>query len=127
VDIVGIVAGIVAGGALVWAGFLKLREGPDWAKQAADMGVARSVALVVPYVEVAVGALLASTLLSPWPAMCALVLFASFTVLIVLRILDGSRPPCSCFGSRSKRPIGARDVARNVLLMVLTVVAMVWS
>ena len=38
----------------------------------------------------------------------------AYTVVIVRRIRDGSRPPCACFGSRSKRPLGAYHVVRNL-------------
>jgi uncharacterized membrane protein YphA (DoxX/SURF4 family) len=123
-DVVGIVAGIVVGVMFVAAGVLKLVEGPGWLKQAADMDVARPVALVVPYVEIVVGVLLATQLFKPWPAVAALGLLLAFTVVIVRRIRDGSRPPCACFGSRSKRPLGAYQVLRNLALIAVAVVAL---
>jgi hypothetical protein len=123
--VVGNVAGLVLGLAFVWAGALKLVQGPSWSKQAADMGVSRSVALVVPYVEVLVGALVAVQLLAPWPAVVALGMLLVYTGLIVLRLLDGSRPPCACFGSRSTRPLGAVHVVRNLALLAVAAVAIV--
>ncbi len=120
---VGIVAGIIVGLALIWAGGLKLVDGPAWTKQAADMGVIRPVAIVVPYVEIVLGALLVAQLFRPWPAVAAIVMLVAYTVVIVLRLLDGSRPPCACFGSRSKRPLGAPHVVRNLLLLGVAVVA----
>src|SRR5437764_4106860 len=123
--VVGIVAGIIVGLALVWAGLLKLVEGPAWPKQAADMGVARPVALVVPYVEIVVGVLLATHLFPPWSAIAALLLLLAFTALIVRRLADGSRPPCGCFGLRSTRPLGAYHVARNLGLLAIAVIAVV--
>ena len=122
---VGIVASVVVGVLLVAAGVLKLVEGPAWLKQAADMGVARTVALAVPYVEIVVGVLLATTLFAPWPAVAALVLFVGFTVVVVRRVRDGSRPPCACFGSRSKRPLGAYHVVRNLVIVAVALVAVV--
>ena len=80
--VVGIVAGIVAVLALLWAGALKLKAGPVWSRQAADMGVSRPVALVVPYVEMVVGVLLAAQLFTPWSAVAALGLFVAFTLVI---------------------------------------------
>jgi hypothetical protein len=127
VDVVGIVAGVIVGLALVGAAVLKLVEGPAWLKQAADMGVSRSVAQAVPYVELAVGVPLAAQLLKPWPAIAALALLVAFTVVIVQRLLDGSRPPCGCFGYRSKRPLGAYHVARNLTLLVVALVALIWA
>ena len=125
VDVIEVVANILLGAAFLWAGALKLVQGPSWSKQAADMGVSRTVALAVPYVEVVVGALVVSQLVRPWPAVVALALLVAYTVLIVLRLLDGSRPPCACFGSRSMRPLGAYHVLRNLLLIVLAAIAIV--
>lgn len=124
---VGIVAGVVVGVTLIAAGVLKLVEGPGWSKQAADMGVSRPVALVVPFVEVAIGALVALQLFKPWPAIAAVALLVVFTGVIVRRVLDGSRPPCSCFGSRSKRPLGGYHVARNLGLLAIALVAVIWA
>jgi uncharacterized membrane protein YphA (DoxX/SURF4 family) len=121
--VVGAVAGVLLGAAFLWAGALKLVQGPSWSKQAADMGVARPVALVVPYVEIVVGAALVSTLFAPWPAVVALALLVAYTVLIAVRLADGSRPPCACFGSRSMRPLGGYHVLRNLALIALAVVA----
>ena len=126
-DVVGIVAGVVVGLALIWAGVMKLTVGPLWLKQAADMGVARLVAQVVPYVEIGLGVLLAVQLFRPWPAVAALLLLVAFTVVIVLRLLDGSRPPCACFGARSTRPLGAYHVARNLGLLAIALVAVIWA
>jgi uncharacterized membrane protein YphA (DoxX/SURF4 family) len=120
---VGIVAGILLGLAFVWAGIAKLLDGPAWPKQAADMGVSRPIALFVPYVEIVIGVLTASRLFSPWPAVAALALLVAFTAVILLRLADGSRPPCACFGSRSKRPLGAIHVVRNIALIGVALVA----
>lgn len=119
----GVIANVLLGAAFLWAGALKLVQGPSWSKQAADMGVRREVALVVPYVEVVVGAAAVSQLLRPWPAVVALVLLLAYTVLILVRLADGDRPPCACFGSRSMRPLGAYHVLRNVGLIALALVA----
>ncbi len=120
--VVGILAGIVVGLALIWAGGLKLVEGPAWLKQAADMDVARPVAIVVPYVEIVIGVPLAAQLLKPWPAFVAVILLVAYTGLIIRRIRDGSRPPCACFGSKSKRPLGAYHVIRNLVLIIAAIV-----
>ena len=126
-DVVATIAAIVVGAALIWAGVFKLLDGPAWPKAAADMGVARPIALVVPFVELAIGITLIIPVLRPWPAIAAIVLLLAFTVVILRRILDGSRPPCACFGSRSNRPLGAIHVLRNVGLIALATVAAVWG
>ena len=126
-DALGTIAAVVVGVAFVSAGVFKLIDGPAWPKQAADMGVGRPIAVVVPWVEIVVGAVLAAQLFEPWPALAAIVLLIGFTIVIVRRLLDGSRPPCACFGSRSTRPLGAYHVARNGGLLVLAIVAAAWA
>jgi uncharacterized membrane protein YphA (DoxX/SURF4 family) len=127
VDWVGVVANVVLGLVFLAAGALKLVEGPGWLKQAADMDVARPLAMVLPYGELVLGALLVAQLFTPWPALLAFGLLLAFVVVIVRRLRDGSRPPCSCFGSRSKRPLGAYHVVRNLLFLALAVVAVIWG
>ena len=122
-DVVAIVASVALGLVFVAAGVLKLVEGPAWLKQAADMEVSRSVAVVVPYIEIVVGVLLVAQLFRPWPAVVAIGMLLVFTVVIVRRIRDGSRPPCACFGSKSKRPLGAYHVVRNLAFLALALVA----
>jgi len=84
--------------------YATLVAGPLWMQQSADMDVPRALAFPVPYVELLLGVLLVTQLFSPWPAVAAAALLLAFTVVIVRRIRDGSRPPCSCFGARSTRP-----------------------
>ncbi|MFV0309365.1 MAG: MauE/DoxX family redox-associated membrane protein [Desertimonas sp.] len=124
---VGVLAGIAVGIALVAAGVFKLIDGPGWPKMAADMGVPTWLARLVPFVEIAVGAALASQLARPWPAIAALALLVVFTLVIATRLLDGSRPPCACFGTRSTRPLGRYHVVRNLVMIALAVVAAVWA
>ena len=126
-DIVGLVAGVVLGLIFLAAGVLKLVAGPVWLKQAADMDVSRPMAMLVPYVEIVVGALLVTQLFTPWPAVVALLMLAVFTAVILRRIRDGSRPPCACFGSKSKRPLGAYHVVRNLVFAALAVLAVIWG
>lgn len=122
-NVVGRVAAIGLGVMFVVSGVYKLTDGPAWPKQAADMGVRRSVALVVPWYEIVLGAVLISSVLSPWAEILAAATLVAFTVLIVQRLLDGSRAPCACFGSRSNRPLGRRHVARNLGLLAVAAVA----
>lgn len=124
-DLIGRAATILLGAMFVVAGSYKIVDGPAWPKQAADLGVPRPLALVVPWFEVVLGAALVSGLLSPWVALTAVATLVVFTVVIAHRLLDGSRPPCACFGARSSRPLGPRHLVRNVVLLVVAVVAVV--
>ena len=127
VEFLGTVAAVVVGAAFVAAGVFKLIDGLGWPKQAADMGVGRSVAMVVPWVEIVIGVLLVLQLFEPWVALAAVGLLVIFTVVIVRRLLDGSRPPCACFGSRSTRPLGTYHLVRNGVLLALAIGAAAWA
>jgi uncharacterized membrane protein YphA (DoxX/SURF4 family) len=71
------------------------------------------IARLVPWYELILGAALVSGIARHWPAVAAVATLAVFTWFIARRILDGSRPPCACFGSRSTRPLGRRHLLRN--------------
>jgi len=122
-ELVGRIAAIALGVMFVMSGIYKIADGEAWPKQAADMGVRRPLALIVPWYEIALGAALISGVFSPWAEVVTALTLGVFTVLIVQRLLDGSRPPCACFGSRSNRPLGRQHVARNLVLLAVAAVA----
>jgi uncharacterized membrane protein YphA (DoxX/SURF4 family) len=121
---VAVVAAIVLGAAVVVAGASKLAVGQAWPAQAAGMGVPGWVATPVPWVELAVGALLVVQVARPWPAVAALVLLALFTALIGRQLAAGKHPPCACFGAWSAKPLGWIHLARNAALIALAVLAL---
>lgn len=125
-NVVGIVASVLLGSAFLLAGGSKLAAGPAWTAMAADLGAPAITIPVVPWVELAVGAALIAQLSVPVPALVALALLAAFSVLMVIRIREGRRPSCACFGAWSASPIGARHLSRNATLAVLAVLAM-WA
>jgi hypothetical protein len=75
--------------------------------------------------EITVGALLCVHVARPVPALIACALLVAFTALLVVRLANGERPACACFGSWSARPLGWRHLVRNLVLIALTVVAAV--
>jgi hypothetical protein len=119
----GAVAGVVVGVALLTSGGTKLAVGPRWPAQAAALGAPALVVPVLPWFEVALGALLAAGVARTVTGLVAAALVASFTVLLVMRLVQGQRPPCACFGAWSTRPIGPGAVARNVVIIALALVA----
>lgn len=123
-SIAGFVASVVVGVALLTAGASKLAAGPTWPVTARAMGAPAFTIPVVPWVELAVGAMLVVQFAVPFPAIAALVLLVGFTTLIVIRMSGGERPPCACFGSWSPEPIGRTHVVRNLVLMALAALAM---
>lgn len=124
-EMIGRIAAIALGVVFLASGGFKLADGPAWPRMAADLGVSRRLAVVVPWYELALGALLITSLFSPWVELLGALTLVVFTVVIVHRLLDGSRPPCACFGSRSNKPLGRRHVVRNLGLLTVAVIAVV--
>lgn len=120
----GWLAGVIVGLALLVAGVLKLAD-RSWPGQAQALGAPRPVALGLPWVEVVVGAMVTVGLGWPWTAWAAVGLLVAFTALLVVRLAQGRRPVCACFGRFSARPIGPGSVARNVVLIGLAALAIV--
>ena len=117
-------ASIVVGVAFLVAGGSKLAAGRSWPAQAAALGAPAFVIPVVPWVELVIGAALVLQLARPAAALAAIVLLVAFSGLIVVRLSQGRRPPCACFGAWSATPIGASHLLRNGVLLVLAVAAL---
>ena len=120
---VAVVAGVVLGAVLLLSGAAKLAAGPRWAAQAAALGSPAVAVPVVPWLELGLGALLVTGVWRAEVALAAAVMLGAFTVLLVLRLAQGRRPPCACFGAWSTRPVGPGSVARNVVLIALALLA----
>jgi hypothetical protein len=121
--VVADVAGVALGAVLLVAGIAK-RIDRAWPVEASAFGVPRWAARLLPYVEVALGALLVAGVRQPFVAGVAAILLIGFTVKLVMLLLHGRRPPCACFGARSARPIGWWSIVRNLLLLALAGAAM---
>jgi len=118
-----VVAAVLVAAVLLVAGVSKLAKPLGWRTESAGMGVPSWLAAPVPYVEITLGAMLLAQVQRPLMAWCAVALFAAFTVLLVVRLAQGKRPPCACFGSLSPSPIGPLHVARNVVFIALAIAA----
>ncbi|MFZ9629503.1 MAG: MauE/DoxX family redox-associated membrane protein [Ilumatobacteraceae bacterium] len=118
---VSVAAAVLLGAVFVISSVTKLAAPGVWYAQSADLGVPRPVAVVVPYLE----AVLSGWLVVQWhraiAATVAAVVLSAFTALIAVRLAQGRRPVCACFGALSARPISARTVARNVVFVGLAV------
>lgn len=119
--VVGTVASIALAVVLVTAGVTKLAGA--WREDSRALGVPWPVAAPVPYVEIVLGALLATGLGRPLAAWGAAALMVLFTGLVALHLAHGRRPPCACFGAWSRKPLGAGHLVRNVVFAVLAVLA----
>jgi hypothetical protein len=122
-----VVASVLLGAVFVISGVLKLSAPARWRTQSADLGVPGVVAAVLPIVEVVIGALLIAQLARRAAAIVAGVLLLCFTLLLVVRLVQGRRPPCACFGALSSKPISWANVGRNAVLIVLATVVAVGS
>jgi uncharacterized membrane protein YphA (DoxX/SURF4 family) len=118
------VAAIVLGAVFVLAGGSKVAMGKRWPLQATQLGVPVLLAQFVPWIELAVGALLIVQLFEPGPALAAIWLLLAFTALITKRLAEGKHPTCACFGTWSAKPIGPAHLVRNTALLVLGMLAL---
>lgn len=123
---IAVVAAVALGLAFLVAGGAKIAAGPAWPEQARDLGAPRFVALVLPWLEIGVGAALVTQLATPVAAAIAIGMLLAFSGAIALRLAQGRRPVCACFGRWSAKPIGPSHLARNALLIALGLLAL-WS
>lgn len=120
---VAVAAAVVVGGVLLLAAISKLARPQLWRAQSAGLGVPWTVAVLVPFVELSLGALLLVQLQRQVVAWAAAVLFVAFSALLARRLAQGQHPPCACFGSLSSKPIGPGQLARNAVFVALAVLA----
>ena len=123
-EVVSLVASVLLGIAFVVAGASKLAAREAWPAQAIGLGAPFFVVPYVPWVELAVGAMLIVQVAEPVPALVAILLLLLFSLLIAKRLSQGERPACACFGAWSAKPIGPEHLARNAGLLVLGVLAL---
>jgi uncharacterized membrane protein YphA (DoxX/SURF4 family) len=124
-DHVGLLARLALGGVLVWAGALKLGNplGSARAVQAYDVlpfEVAKYLGYGLPWLEVAVGALLVVGLLTRANALVGTLLMAAFVVGIAQAWARGLTIDCGCFGgggqvAASETRYGS-EIARDLAL-----------
>ena len=74
---------------------------------------------------VVLGSLLIAGLAAKAVLIASIVALSSFTVLLVLRLAAGDRPPCACLSFRSTKPIGWSNIVRNFLMLALLVAALI--
>jgi len=123
-DWIPISAAIVLGAVFLVAGGSKIAAGPEWPVQARGLGASGVVIPLVPWIEIAIGALLVVQVARRPAAGAAVVVLVVFTGLIIGQLARGHRPPCACFGAWSAKPLGAGHVARNSALIGLGVLAL---
>lgn len=80
-------------------------------------GLHRPVAAALPWIELAVAALLLLPATVWWAGLAALLCLSAFTALIGLHLAQGRRPACNCFGQASPQPINGNSLLRNGALI----------
>jgi hypothetical protein len=122
----GVIASIILGGVMCVAGGSKIAMGDRWPVEAQALGAPKSIAPIVPWIEIALGALLIVQLKPEVIGVLSLALLVTFTMLITRQLQKGERPVCACFGSWSSKPLSWNHVARNagfIALAAITIVA----
>lgn len=114
----GVLARIAIGLVLLASGALKVRDN-RWPDAAARFGLPRALALVLPWLEIVLGALLVAQIGGQWTALAALVLLAVFTAAVARHVVRGDEVPCACFGSLSAKPVSWGTIARNLVFIAL--------
>lgn len=122
-SIVARTAQVLLGLVLLASGALKAAS-PAWPTQAHAFGAPRWAAPALPWVELALGAALAAGLAAPWTALAAVGLLVVFTAVLVVRLAQGRREPCNCFGALSRGPVDRGTVVRNLVLLGLGAMAL---
>jgi len=109
----------------IFAGVQKFIARELWPAQAKRLGAPTFAIPTVPYVEVVLGSLLIAGLAAKTVLIASIVALSSFTVLLVLRLAAGDRPPCACLSFRSTKPISWSNIVRNFLMLALLVAALI--
>ena len=107
----------------VYAGVAKFATFDNWTFQARALGAPDPFVVLVPLAEIALAVLLVGGWWFDQTVAASLLLLSAFTVLLLVRLRDPERLPCSCFGATSQRPMSWLDVARNVILIASLIAA----
>lgn len=118
----GVIASVILGGVMCIAGGSKVAMGKRWPVEAESFGAPKAIAPIVPWIEIALGALLIVQLKPEVVGSLSLVLLVTFTLLIVRQLQKGHRPVCACFGSWSSKPLSGKHVARNAGFIALALI-----
>jgi uncharacterized membrane protein YphA (DoxX/SURF4 family)/thiol-disulfide isomerase/thioredoxin len=120
VDVALLLARLGLAAVFVTAAIAKLL-GPAGARQAViDFGLpvsaARTVASVLPLVELVAAALVLWDGSARAGAVLAVLLLSAFSAAIVASLSKGRRPNCHCFGQVHSAPVGTTTLVRNAAL-----------
>lgn len=125
-----LVARLYLGGFLVLSALGKLRNLSNFvdgtiAYQILPPQVAKLFALLLPWVELGIAALLLSGLYLRLVSLLTILLLLCFIVAIAVNLRQGRQIPCSCYGLVGTDVISWGTVVRNLFLVVLALIVAV--
>ena len=128
-DIIGLLARLLAGGVFIYAGFLKAAAPAEEFAYAIETysvipaGLSMFAALAVPWIEVYLGVFLAAGVFTRYAALsiCAMILaFEGLLLQAIVRKLPVTS--CGCFGASMNNSLGY-EFSQNLLLLALAAIA----
>lgn len=114
---------VVVAAVFVYAGVAKIATFNNWTFQARALGAPDPAVVLVPTAEITLGVMLVGGWWFTQTVIAGILLLTAFTGLLMVRLRDEERLPCSCFGAISQRPISWLDVLRNLALISLLLFA----
>ncbi len=121
----GLIADILLGLVFLWAGVLKILDPGAFHSsiltyEVFSYSISAGAALLVPYLEICVGASLVFQVLKGGARMVACVLLGAFIALLVQAAIRGLVVDCGCFGSsQTSEDSGfAWPITRDVLVLL---------
>ena len=118
----GVITSVILGGVMCIAGGSKIAMGKRWPVEAESLGAPKAIAPIVPWIEIALGALLIVQVQPEVVGALSLALLITFTLLIARQLQKGHRPVCACFGSWSSKPLSGKHIARNAGFIALALI-----
>lgn len=117
------IVAVVVAAVFVYAGVAKIATFNNWTFQARALGAPDPAVVLVPTAEITLGVMLVGGWWFTQTVIAGILLLTAFTGLLMVRLRDEERLPCSCFGAISQRPISWLDVLRNLALISLLLFA----
>lgn len=126
-----LVARLLLGGLLIYAGAIKLPDGSQFAEAIANYRLLPAqanqlLAILLPWTEVLVGLLLIFGVWVRASALLALLMFLAFTAAVISALARGLDIDCGCFGTDTATRVGLHTLlieAAGILLAVYLVLA----
>ena len=127
-----LIARLFLGGYFLLSAFGKLRDMPGFVQGTVDYRVlpaslARPFALLLPWIELGLAAMLLGGFALQFAGACTLLLLIAFTAAIFINLQRGREIPCNCYGLASSELINWGTIARNLLLMAFALLVTLYG